>query len=103
MIAKGRSFGTVDAAALGQRRTARLLVMAALGIGAVAAWRWRAELDPLAITAFIDRYPAAPLGFLALHVLASLLFVPRTLLAIAAGLAFGMGWGIVWAEFGSVA
>jgi uncharacterized membrane protein YdjX (TVP38/TMEM64 family) len=43
------------------------------------------------------------LGFLAVHIAASLLFVPRTLLAIVAGLLFGMGWGIVWAASGSVA
>ena len=60
-------------------------------------------LDPIAITAAIDRYPVAPLGFLAVHIAASLLFVPRTLLAIVAGLLFGMGWGIVWAALGSVA
>jgi uncharacterized membrane protein YdjX (TVP38/TMEM64 family) len=41
--------------------------------------------------------------FLGIHVAASLLFVPRTMLAIVAGLLFGMGWGIVWAEIGSVA
>ncbi len=40
--------------------------------------------------------------FLAVHVAASLLFVPRTVLAIAAGLLFGMGWGVVWAALGSV-
>ena len=70
---------------------------------AVAAWRWRAVFDPAAIVAAIDGYPAAPLVFLAVHIAASLLFVPRTLLAIAAGLLFGIGWGIFWAAIGSVA
>ena len=41
--------------------------------------------------------------FLAVHIGGSLLFVPRTVLAIAAGLLFGVGWGIVWAAIGSVA
>jgi uncharacterized membrane protein YdjX (TVP38/TMEM64 family) len=59
--------------------------------------------DPIAITTTIGRYPAAPLGFLAAHIAASLVFIPRTLLAIVAGLLFGTGWGIVWAELGSVA
>jgi len=72
-------------------------------VGAASAWRWRAILDPMTITAAIDRYPAAPLGFLAVHIAASLLFIPRTLLAVVAGLLFGMGWGIVWAASGSVA
>jgi uncharacterized membrane protein YdjX (TVP38/TMEM64 family) len=87
----------------GLRRAARLLVLALLAIGAAAAWRWRAVFDPIAITTAIGCYPAAPLGFIAVHVAASLVFVPRTLLAIVAGLLFGTGWGIVWAELGSVA
>ena len=74
-----------------------------LAIGAASVWRWRAILDPTTITAAIGRYPTAPLGFLAVHIAASLLFIPRTLLAIVAGLLFGMGWGIVWAATGSVA
>jgi uncharacterized membrane protein YdjX (TVP38/TMEM64 family) len=57
----------------------------------------------MTITEAIDRYPAAPFGFLIVHIAASLLFVPRTLMAIVAGLLFGMGWGIVWAVTGSVA
>jgi len=74
-----------------------------LVVGVALAWRWRAMIDPTTITAAIGRYPAAPLGFLAVHIAASLLFIPRTLLAIVAGLLFGMGWGIVWAASGSVA
>ena len=82
---------------------ARLALVSLLMVGAASAWRWRAILDPMTITAAIDRYPAAPLGFLAVHIAASLLFIPRTLLAVVAGLLFGMGWGIVWAASGSVA
>ena len=93
----------LDLPAVGLRRTARLVVLVLLAIGAASVWRWRAILDPTTITAAIGRYPAAPLGFLAVHIAASLLFIPRTLLAIVAGLLFGMGWGIVWAAMGSVA
>src|SRR5262249_4945184 len=88
---------------VGVRRAARLLVFGLLAIGVVAAWFWRAVFDPVAITTAIGPYPLAPLGFIAAHIAASLVFVPRTLLAIVAGLLFGMGWGIVWAELGSVA
>jgi uncharacterized membrane protein YdjX (TVP38/TMEM64 family) len=84
-------------------RAARLLLLAVIVIGAFAAWHWRGVLDPIQVTAAVARYPAAPLGFIAVHVAASLLFVPRTLLAIVAGMLFGVGWGIVWAELGSVA
>lgn len=85
------------------QRAVRLLVLGLLIVGAVAAWRWRAALNPVAITTTIGTYPAAPLAFIAAHIAASLVFVPRTLLAIVAGLLFGAGWGIVWGALGSVA
>jgi uncharacterized membrane protein YdjX (TVP38/TMEM64 family) len=88
---------------IGLSRAMRLLVLGLLTIAAMAAWHWRTVFDPIAITATVGHYPAAPLGFLAVHIAASLVFIPRTLLAIAAGLLFGTGWGIVWAELGSVA
>ena len=87
----------------GVPRAARLVLLGLLAVAAVIAWRWQAFFDPLSITAAIARYPAAPLGFLAIHIAASLLFIPRTVLAIAAGLLFGGRWGIFWAEIGSVA
>ena len=79
------------------------MVLGFIAIAAIAAWHWKTILDPIAITTAIGRYPAAPIGFLAVHIAASLVFIPRTLLAIVAGLLFGTGWGIVWAELGSVA
>jgi uncharacterized membrane protein YdjX (TVP38/TMEM64 family) len=88
---------------IGLRRATRLMVLGLIAIAAMAAWHWKTVFDPIAITIAIGRYPAAPLGFLAAHIAASLVFIPRTLLAIVAGLLFGTGWGIVWAELGSVA
>lgn len=87
---------------VGFHRAARLIALFLVAIGAVAAWYWRAVLDPIEIARAIAEYPAAPLGFVAVHIAASLLFVPRTLLAIAGGMMFGIGWGIFWAELGSV-
>lgn len=87
----------------GWRRAARVIVLVALAAGVALAWHWRAAFDPKAVGAAIAGYPAAPLVFIALHLAASLLFVPRTMLAIAAGLIFGMEWGILWAAAGSVA
>ena len=81
----------------------RLVVVAFLAAGIVAAWRWRSLFDPLALTALIGGNPVAPLAFIAMHIAGSLCFVPRTLLALGAGLVFGMWWGIVWAALGSLA
>jgi uncharacterized membrane protein YdjX (TVP38/TMEM64 family) len=80
----------------------RLLLVGLLAVGVIAAWQWRGFFDPAALRELVDRGPAAPLVFLGLHILASLLFVPRTLLALAAGLIFGMWWGALWAGLGSL-
>jgi len=81
---------------------ARLIIIALLIIGIVAGWRWRGVFDPLALTRLIGDNPLAPLAFLGLHIAGSLFFVPRTLLALGAGLVFGMWWGILWAALGSL-
>jgi uncharacterized membrane protein YdjX (TVP38/TMEM64 family) len=44
----------------------------------------------------------APLVFVALHVAFSLLFLPRAILAVAAGLVFGLWSGMLWATVGSL-
>jgi uncharacterized membrane protein YdjX (TVP38/TMEM64 family) len=81
----------------------RVVAVGLMGFGVAAAWHWRGVFDPLAMTALLAGNPLAPLGFIALHVAASLFFVPRTVLAIAAGLVFGGWWGPVWAALGSLA
>jgi uncharacterized membrane protein YdjX (TVP38/TMEM64 family) len=81
----------------------RFGAIALVAVGLFATWRWRGFFDPRTLTAWIAAQPAAPLAFIALHIAASLFFVPRTLLAIVAGLVFGMWWGVVWAAIGSVA
>jgi uncharacterized membrane protein YdjX (TVP38/TMEM64 family) len=80
----------------------RLILLALLGLGIAAAWHWRGVFNPVALTELIDRNPVAPLVFLALHTVASLVFVPRTLLALGAGFLFGMWWGALWAALGSL-
>src|ERR1700732_5494707 len=103
MTARGRRWANADLPLIGLRRASRLALLGLLVPGAVAAWHWRTILDPATISAAIAHYPTAPLGFLAVHIAASLLFVPRTLLAIVAGLLFGVGWGIFLAEMAGVA
>ena len=85
-------------------RLARFAVAVGLtAVGAAAVWHWRGVFDPLAITELLAGSPLAPIGFIALHVVASLFFVPRTVLAVAAGLVFGGWWGPVWAALGCLA
>ena len=87
----------------GFHRGARFGLVCLLVAGAVAAWRWRVLLDPISLTAVLAGHPATPIGFLGVHIVASLLFIPRMPLAIVAGLLFGAPWGIVWATCGSLA
>jgi uncharacterized membrane protein YdjX (TVP38/TMEM64 family) len=87
---------------IGKTLAGRLVVVALLAAGGVAAWRWRSFFDPLLLTGLIGGNPLAPLAFLVLHIVGSLFFVPRTLLALGAGLVFGMWWGILWAALGSL-
>jgi uncharacterized membrane protein YdjX (TVP38/TMEM64 family) len=85
------------------QRALRFFVLVAIVLGIAAVWHWRGFFDEAHIAAAIAGHPAAPLLFLALQTGASLVFVPRTLLAVAAGLLFGLFWGIVWAALGSTA
>jgi len=82
------------------RMVGRVLWLMMLAVGLAAAWYERAALDPVAIRNAVVGYPAAPLVFLAMQIVASLLFIPRTLLAVAAGLLFGAWWGLFWAALG---
>ncbi len=77
-----------------------LLALVVVAIGFV--WRERGGFQPDHLKALIAGNPYAPLIFLAIHVAASLLFVPRTPLSIAAGLLFGFWWGTLWAVLGAM-
>jgi uncharacterized membrane protein YdjX (TVP38/TMEM64 family) len=69
----------------------------------VLALVYRHAIDPVAIHNAVAANPLAPIIFIALQVLASLLFVPRLVMGIAAGLLFGFYWGLLWAVCGAVA
>ena len=85
------------------RLAGRLMVLALLVAGMAAVWLNRAALEPEAIRTAIEAHPAiAPVLFLLLHIVASLLFVPRTLMGLVAGGVFDFWWGLVWAAMGSV-
>jgi uncharacterized membrane protein YdjX (TVP38/TMEM64 family) len=81
----------------------RIAVLALIVLGAIFAISLvhRGTIDPAAIRNMVAGNAFAPLLFVALQILASLLFVPRTFLGIAAGLLFGFGWGSFWAMLGA--
>jgi uncharacterized membrane protein YdjX (TVP38/TMEM64 family) len=84
---------------IAMRVAAFLVVLAGIVVVAI----YRSEIHPAAIRNAIADNPLSPIIFVALQVLASLLFIPRTVLGVAAGLIFGLVWGGVWAIAGAVA
>jgi uncharacterized membrane protein YdjX (TVP38/TMEM64 family) len=85
------------------RTILRIAAMVLVAVGILLAVVYRASIDPLAIQRAIAGNVFSPIAFIALQVVASLLFVPRTVLGIAAGLLFGFVFGMVLAITGAVA
>jgi uncharacterized membrane protein YdjX (TVP38/TMEM64 family) len=54
-----------------------------------------------ALEAIAQLGPAGPLLFIGLYILATLLWIPATLLTLAAGLIYGLLWGTVWVWIGA--
>jgi uncharacterized membrane protein YdjX (TVP38/TMEM64 family) len=81
----------------------RAAALVVLLTGLVLAIVYREAINPGAIRDTIASHPLAPVAFIALQIAASLLFVPRTALGIAAGLLFGFAWGLVWSLIGAIA
>ncbi|HEX6840998.1 MAG TPA: VTT domain-containing protein, partial [Stellaceae bacterium] len=79
------------------RLAGRLAIVLVVLAGAVVLWARQGAVNAEAIAA----YPAAPIVFLAIHIVASLIFFPRTVLAVAAGALFGAWAGALWAALGS--
>jgi uncharacterized membrane protein YdjX (TVP38/TMEM64 family) len=72
---------------------------------AVAAWTLvhHGAIDPVVIRNALAGSDMAALLFVILQIVASLTFIPRTILGIAAGLMFGFAWGACWAILGAEA
>jgi uncharacterized membrane protein YdjX (TVP38/TMEM64 family) len=81
----------------------RLGLLALIGAGMVAVFVERARINPDTLLALLSDHPWAPAAYVGAHVLASLLFVPRLLMAVAAGLIFGLWWGVALSTIGSMA
>lgn len=85
-----------------RRSLGRILLVSALLGGAAAWWAWHGSFGIEALQDILRTHPAAPVLFLLVHILASLLFFPRSVMAMVAGLVFGVWWGGVLAAMGSV-
>ena len=83
------------------RTAGRVLVLALVVAGGVYVVSHRGAVNPVQIKAEIAGAPLAPLLYVLAHTVASLVFVPRTFLAVAAGLLFGTVGGFAWATVGS--
>jgi uncharacterized membrane protein YdjX (TVP38/TMEM64 family) len=84
------------------RTLGRILALLLVIAGLALVWTERDALDAQSIALAIAHYPAAPAIFLGVHMVASLIFFPRTVLAVAAGALFGVWWATLWALLGSV-
>lgn len=83
------------------RTAGRVLTVALVLAGGAYVLSHRAAVSPVQIKAEIAGAPLAPIIYLLAHTVASLVFVPRTFLAVAAGLLFGTVGGFIWASIGS--
>jgi uncharacterized membrane protein YdjX (TVP38/TMEM64 family) len=82
----------------------RVAVLLAIGSGLAAPFMLGARIDAHVISDHVDDWPVlTPLVFVTVHVAASLLWIPRTMMALAAGLLFGLAGGLVWSLVGSMA
>jgi uncharacterized membrane protein YdjX (TVP38/TMEM64 family) len=84
--------------ALPRKPASRFLRPALLVIGLVAlvlAGRSLAGLVPAGVEYVRSLGPLAPIGFVVLYAVATVAFVPGSVLTLAAGAIFGLGWGIV--------
>lgn len=70
-----------------------LVLVTAVGV----AWTMRGQLDAAALQAWVEAAgPAGPLLFMALYAIATVLFLPGTVLTLVGGALFGPLWGTLW-------
>jgi uncharacterized membrane protein YdjX (TVP38/TMEM64 family) len=85
------------------RRVTILLLLVALGAGAALLYaHYRQDLGSFDLKALAGN-PWVPLLFVALHIVVSLTFVPRTAMSAAAGVIFGLWGGILVTTIGAMA
>ena len=81
----------------GQAFILRLVLTAGLGVAVVWVVLHREFLQADRLQSELARFgPAAPLLFILLYALATVLFVPGSVLTVTGGALFGPGWGTLW-------
>lgn len=76
---------------------ARVAVLIVLAAGIALAFTYRDRLDVVALEAWVaDAGAAAPLVFIGLYALATVLFLPGSVLTLAGGALFGPVWGALY-------
>ncbi len=79
------------------RAVLRVLLGLVLLVAVGAALVYRDRLDPAALKGWVESAGAAgPLVFVALYALATVLFLPGSVLTLAGGALFGPLWGTLW-------
>lgn len=69
----------------------------------LVAMRWAVDLDAGVLQARLDSLGAwAPLLYVAIYVLATLLILPSTALNLLGGAVFGLLWGLLWTTVGAL-
>ena len=85
---------------LGRFKTPARVAIVALVVAGASLAAARGGLDAEHLQVLLQQNRLAPLLFLGLHVVFSLLFLPRAAMAIVAGLIFGFWMGLFWATAG---
>ncbi len=81
----------------------RLFVTVVMATMVALAWTHRDWFEPAAIQSRLADHDWAPLAFLLVHTAIGLSFlIPRTVMGIAAGLLFGLYWGVVLTVLGTM-
>jgi uncharacterized membrane protein YdjX (TVP38/TMEM64 family) len=89
---------------LSRNGLARIGIVVAIAAGMGLAFVYRGELHLERLQDWIDDYGMfIPAAYVIAHVAASLVFVPRTAMAMLAGILFGSWGGPVWSLAGSMA
>jgi uncharacterized membrane protein YdjX (TVP38/TMEM64 family) len=80
-----------------KRLLSRALILLLLALALAVAWRYRDRIDPALLDAWLqDAGVFAPLLFIGLYALATVLFLPGTIMTLAGGALFGPLWGFLY-------